>query len=234
MAIQVRRGLYGDFDPNSLVPGEPATVLGNDPFATDGRAVYFCLAAGVVKRLVTYEDWRDEFDMVKDETVDWIVNTANADFKEEYAEVRDDAKKAEDERRSNESSRVAAEEKRHAAENARIAAEKKRESAEAERVVTIREFERQVAAGDFNGATFTPTVNEAGVLSWTNDKGLQNPLAVDVRGPKGADGVVTQLAAGMYALQIEGDDLFLVYGDDAQAPDLAIEEDGHLWLSVEG
>ena len=44
----------------------------------------------------------------------------------------------------------------------------------------------QRPAGD--GATFTPSVSADGILSWTNDKGLDNPDAVSVTGPQGADG----------------------------------------------
>lgn len=36
-----------------------------------------------------------------------------------------------------------------------------------------------------NGATFTPSVDSAGNLSWTNDKGLPNPATVNIKGPKG-------------------------------------------------
>lgn len=36
-----------------------------------------------------------------------------------------------------------------------------------------------------NGATFTPSVDSAGDLSWTNDKGLDNPETVNIKGPKG-------------------------------------------------
>lgn len=41
-----------------------------------------------------------------------------------------------------------------------------------------------------DGATFTPSVSADGVLSWTNNKGLENPPAVSIKGPKGdsADG----------------------------------------------
>lgn len=44
-----------------------------------------------------------------------------------------------------------------------------------------------------SGATFTPFVASDGTLSWTNDKGLANPGAVNIKGPqgeKGADGVI--------------------------------------------
>lgn len=39
-----------------------------------------------------------------------------------------------------------------------------------------------------NGATFTPAVSTSGVISWTNDKGLTNPSAVNIKGPKGDTG----------------------------------------------
>lgn len=39
-----------------------------------------------------------------------------------------------------------------------------------------------------SGATFTPVVSDLGVISWTNDKGLPNPSAVNIKGPKGDPG----------------------------------------------
>lgn len=39
-----------------------------------------------------------------------------------------------------------------------------------------------------NGATFRPFVSDAGVLSWTNDKGLSNPEPVNIKGPPGESG----------------------------------------------
>lgn len=39
-----------------------------------------------------------------------------------------------------------------------------------------------------DGATFTPTVDSDGNLSWTNDKGLPNPATVNIKGPKGDSG----------------------------------------------
>lgn len=41
-----------------------------------------------------------------------------------------------------------------------------------------------------DGATFTPSVSEDGIISWTNDKGLPNPDPVNITGPKGDDGDV--------------------------------------------
>lgn len=40
-----------------------------------------------------------------------------------------------------------------------------------------------------SGATFTPAVSSEGVLSWTNDKGLENPAPVNIKGKDGKDGI---------------------------------------------
>lgn len=39
-----------------------------------------------------------------------------------------------------------------------------------------------------DGATFTPSVSEEGVLSWTNDGGKTNPQSINIKGPKGDQG----------------------------------------------
>lgn len=39
-----------------------------------------------------------------------------------------------------------------------------------------------------NGAIFTPTVEEDGTLHWVNDKGLENPVSVNIKGPPGDRG----------------------------------------------
>lgn len=59
------------------------------------------------------------------------------------------------------------EEERRAAEISRTEAEAERNAAESRRAV------------------FTPSVSADGVLSWTNDKGLENPAPVSVKGEKG-------------------------------------------------
>lgn len=38
------------------------------------------------------------------------------------------------------------------------------------------------ASGEYDGATFTPSVDDNGNLSWTNDKGRENPATVNVKG----------------------------------------------------
>lgn len=39
-----------------------------------------------------------------------------------------------------------------------------------------------------DGATFIPKVSEEGIISWTNDKGLDNPEPVNIKGKNGDTG----------------------------------------------
>lgn len=56
-----------------------------------------------------------------------------------------------------------------------------------ERVDAFEESGSGGGSGE-NGATFTPAVDSAGNLSWTNDKGLENPATVNIKGAKGDPG----------------------------------------------
>lgn len=44
-----------------------------------------------------------------------------------------------------------------------------------------------------NGATFTPHVDEDGNLSWSNDKGLEDPETVNIKGKNGNDGITPHI-----------------------------------------
>lgn len=57
MAIQVRRGPYDKFDPHKMLPGEWAVSIDNN---TKKQVVWMCFAAGVVKRMGTYEDFKEQ------------------------------------------------------------------------------------------------------------------------------------------------------------------------------
>lgn len=72
-------------------------------------------------------------------------------------------------------------------------------SASAEEMVTLQvvlnDFARQISDHeeriDEGYVTFTPSVSEDGYLSWSNDKGRENPAPVNIKGPQGdvgADG----------------------------------------------
>ena len=75
----------------------------------------------------------------------------------------------------------AAEEERRNNETQRISSENDREE-------YIDELKVKVNNGYFNGATFIPSVDDLGNISWNNDKGLVNPTTKNIRGPKGEDG----------------------------------------------
>lgn len=57
------------------------------------------------------------------------------------------------------------------------------------------------------GVVFTPSVSESGDLSWSNDGGLENPLTVNVKGPKGDPGD-GDMKKSVYDTQNRATDIF--------------------------
>ena len=53
------------------------------------------------------------------------------------------------------------------------------------------------------GATFTPAVDAGGNLSWTNDAGLPNPAAQNIRGPAGAVGAAGPAGQSAFDAAVE-------------------------------
>ena len=80
------------------------------------------------------------------------------------------------------------EETRNNNENTRISNENKRKTNEKERETYYTNIQNKVNNGEFNGATFTPSVDKDGNISWTNNKGLENPSSQNIRGPQGIQG----------------------------------------------
>lgn len=58
---------------------------------------------------------------------------------------------------------------------------------EAEVELTIDSIVVNTGGGE-NGATFTPSVSTEGIISWTNDKDMQNPTPINIMGPQGPAG----------------------------------------------
>ena len=59
-----------------------------------------------------------------------------------------------------------------------------------------------------DGATFIPSVSSAGVISWTNDQGYQNPDPVNIKGPQGEQGYIftpSVSSAGVISWTNDGD-----------------------------
>lgn len=80
MAIQNRRGAYGDFNPDKLKSGEWATVMSGDPNAADGRATYLCYEPGIVKRMASFEDMEENVELSLDHIFDRFTADMNAAF----------------------------------------------------------------------------------------------------------------------------------------------------------
>ncbi len=114
MAILMRGGAYADFDPSKLRPREWAVVLENDPSARDGKAIYICFAAGMVKRISTYEDMKDD------------LISATEDIRELYVQALNEIK-VEVERLANEASgfsNIAQEKAAEASSSAQVSTQK--------------------------------------------------------------------------------------------------------------
>lgn len=187
MAVIMRYGDYADLDPNKMLPAEWAIVLSGDPVVTDGRSAFICFAAGIVKRMATYDDMVQQFnDMLEDTIVDLTegVNaaTANANAATEYAN----------------SAGNNADIKTQAAEAAANTA-----NSVADNLITRRE------AGEFNGPV-----------------GPVGPAGKD-----GADAVVTTMQ-GQFAFQVQDGHLILIYPNATTPPDFAINDFGHLTLTL--
>ena len=54
-----------------------------------------------------------------------------------------------------------------------------------------------------DGATFIPSIDDYGNLSWINDAGLENPETVNIRGPKGDAGEKGEDGASPYELAVQ-------------------------------
>ena len=96
MAIQHRRGSYEYFDPKKLLPGEFAVVTEGDPNTADGKALYMCFTAGVVKRIVSYEDLEEEIKNTTGDVITQEVDTAVKAVFGDFQTAIDNANKAAD------------------------------------------------------------------------------------------------------------------------------------------
>lgn len=77
MAIQHRQGKKVDFDPYKMLPGEWAVSIDTE---TEKQIVWMCFRAGVVKRMGTYEDFKEQ------------IREATDDIREEYEQTFNEIK----------------------------------------------------------------------------------------------------------------------------------------------
>lgn len=57
-----------------------------------------------------------------------------------------------------------------------------------DRILNQKREDNVVVFKENEGATFTPSVNVDGILTWTNNKGRENPDPVNIKGPQGDKG----------------------------------------------
>jgi hypothetical protein len=72
MAIQVRRGNEADFDPNKLLPGEPATTL-------DTKKIFYAFAPGDIHEMATVEEMTSAVNNAVDNATEDIRTEFTAD-----------------------------------------------------------------------------------------------------------------------------------------------------------
>ena len=51
------------------------------------------------------------------------------------------------------------------------------------------ESDSLIGTPGIDGVTFTPSVSQEGIISWTNNGGLSNPTPINIKGDKGEDGL---------------------------------------------
>lgn len=72
--IQVRRGLYEDFNPSKMTAGEWAVSIDTE---TDKQVVWMCFSPGIVKRMGTLEDFEEQIREATDDIREKYENALN-------------------------------------------------------------------------------------------------------------------------------------------------------------
>lgn len=85
MAIQMRRGMKVDFDPDKMLAGEWAVSI--DP-QTENQWVWMCFAPGFVKRMGTWEDLRADIQPFVDAAAGSAVEAKSSEDKAKESETR--------------------------------------------------------------------------------------------------------------------------------------------------
>ena len=73
-------------------------------------------------------------------------------------------------------------------------------------------------SGEFNGATFVPEVSDQGVISWTNNKGLENPNPVDLIETVGRNGYAKVSDIPTKVSELTNDSGYLLSETDPTVP----------------
>ena len=112
-------------------------------------------------------------------------------------------------------------------EKERAKAEDERVSAETKREEYISNLKKDVSSGNLDGATYIPSVDEDGNLSWENNKKLDNPEVVNIKGPKGDCNFAT------FEVNFKTGQLEMTKGDNLENIEFAIVN-GNLEVEING
>lgn len=130
------------------------------------------------------------------------------------------------------------EETRNNNENIRISNENIRIANETQRDIYYTGIQNKVNNGEFNGATYLPNVDAEGNITWTNDKGLENPSVQNIRGPQGIQGPqgeafkIKKTYSSIEAMQNDFDNMEV--GDYAMiATSIELEDNAKLYARTE-
>lgn len=115
---------------------------------------------------------------------------------------------------------ITEEKERAEAEDGRVNAETKREE-------YISNLKRDVSSGNLDGATFIPSVDKDGNLSWKNNKKLENPEIINIKGPKGDCNFAT------FEVNFKTGQLEMTKGDNLENIEFAIVN-GNLEVEING
>lgn len=85
-----------------------------------------------------------------------------------------------------------------------------------------------------DGATFTPSVDSAGNLSWSNNKGLTNPPTVNIKGPRGDKGDAGEGGGSSGSSEIETIYLESTFGESLVIDEMLAEKRYYIWLEERG
>lgn len=245
MAIQMRRGMLKDFDPAKMLPGEWAVSIDND---TQNQIVWMCFAAGVVKRMGTYEDFMVQIqEIAGDIRAEYVaaLEAIKADVDAAAEAVAKDRETVVTVKSDIENTYLPQIQQyiTNASNSASTAEKAKEDAQKAQQAIENLGVESStLPAGE--DATVTKSVADSGVTLYfgipqgaqgatgpRGEQGIEGPEGP--QGPPGESGVTTPVA-GWFTLSVDDDgNLWAYYADTETEPPFEYNEDtGELYYVV--
>lgn len=252
MALTMRKGLLKDFDPYKMLPGEWAVSIDAQ---TQNQIVWMCFAAGVVKRMGTYEDFYAQIKEIEEDIANYFYEA----FQKFSDELRDQTEqfiqgKVDDEWIPALEKYVhkAAESERAAAESAGASARSAEESAESasaakESEDNAKKSEKNAKASEKNAATSESNAEDWSKLSESHNHGgtgvregesTDNSKFWSEQSKAEADRAKTEADRAEQYSYITAPDFYLdlenmeLYMKDGVGVDFIIDEDNILYWAV--